>query len=91
MRVRSPLPPQSKKLIDMQNPNILRLLQDTKFKPLKIVAIPSGITRLFEYSLLKTNTGVYLKKEKITEGDKADCIKAVRKLEESNPLYLHVN
>jgi hypothetical protein len=75
----------------MQNNNIKRLLERTDFKPLKIVTISTGVSRLFEYSILKTNTGEMLKKKMHTEGDRIDCLNTIRSLENDNPLYLHVN
>lgn len=76
----------------MQNNNIIRLIEGSNFKPLKIQQRGTEpMCVLYEYFVNKTGNVKSLEKKFIMQGLKHDCKIKVEQLAKSNPLYLHVN
>lgn len=76
----------------MQAPNIMRLIEGSKFKPVKIQQ-RGTMTEcvVYEYVLYANGNKRSLEKVFIFSGLKHECQAKVQQLVKANPYYLHVN
>jgi hypothetical protein len=72
----------------MQKRNIKRLLELTKFKPLKITHnVVNGNYSVLEYSL----QGKHVSRLHHITGEKPECRQVIADLEKKDATYLHIN